>query len=121
MLTYDVTDAAGNGAARATRTVTVEDTTAPSNPTNTALGYSTAATVSADLTSGEWYNYPTPKFTWDEGADDPASGQSSSGIDFYHTLLTTDNTASPSAETGDACYYRERNRGFPRQMVIRFE
>lgn len=82
----------------------VEDTTAPTNPQNTALGFSTAATSSADLTSGNWYNYATPKFTFEEGADASGSGQSSSGIASYLTLLTTDPAASPSANTGDSCY-----------------
>jgi hypothetical protein len=81
-----------------------EDTTAPENPTATALGYSTAATPSADLTSGNWYNFATPKFTWEEATDDPDAGQSESGIDGYHMLLTTNNTATPSASTGDSCY-----------------
>lgn len=85
-------------------TTYVEDSTPPSNPATVALGYATAASSSATLTTGEWYNYATPKFTWDAGLDDAASGQSSSGIDGYHVLLTTDDIASPSAELADDCY-----------------
>jgi len=82
----------------------VEDTTAPQNPEAVALGYSTSATASADLTSGNWYNYPRPKFTWEAGEDIAAEGQSASGIDGYHLLLTTDQNATPSANLGDSCY-----------------
>jgi hypothetical protein len=82
----------------------VQDSTVPTNPDVTALGFSTAATPSADLTSGSWYNYSTPKFTWEAGVDSAVGGQSASGIDGYHVLLTTDQTATPSSQTGDLCY-----------------
>ena len=81
-----------------------EDTTPPANPDQVALGFSTSSTASADLTTATWYNFPTPKFTWNAGADDAANGQSSSGIAGYHVLLTTDQTASPSANTSNNCY-----------------
>ncbi|MBD3250027.1 MAG: hypothetical protein GF381_00415, partial [Candidatus Pacebacteria bacterium] len=85
----------------------VEDSTAPSDP-STASGYSTSSTETSDLTSGSWYNYSTPKFTWPAGVDQEASGQSASGIDGYHVLLTTTNpsetSVDPSSHTGDDCY-----------------
>ena len=85
-------------------TTYVEDSTPPANPTQVALGYTNHASASATLTSNEWYNYATPKFTWEAGLDDPAAGQSSSGIDGYHVLLTTDQNATPSANLASPCY-----------------
>lgn len=85
-------------------TTYVEDSTPPANPAQVALGYANHASSSATLTSNEWYNYATPKFTWEAGLDDPAAGQSSSGIDGYHVLLTTDQNASPSANLASPCY-----------------
>lgn len=85
-------------------TTYVEDSTPPANPAQVALGYANHASSSATLTSNNWYNYATPKFTWEAGLDDPAAGQSSSGIDGYHVLLTTDQNASPSANLASPCY-----------------
>ncbi len=85
-------------------TTYVEDSTPPANPAQVALGYANHASSSATLTSNEWYNYATPKFTWETGVDDPAQGQSSSGIDGYHVLLTTDESATPSANLASPCY-----------------
>jgi len=82
----------------------VEDTTPPQNPQQAALGYTNSASSSATLVSGEWYNYSRPKFTWEAGEDVAAEGQSSSGIDGYHLLLTTEENATPSANLGDSCY-----------------
>lgn len=82
----------------------VQDTTPPVNPSNTALGYVNSASSSATLVSGTWYNYATPKFSWDAANDVAANGQAASGVASYLALLTTDNTASPSANTGDNCF-----------------
>ncbi|MFA5136619.1 MAG: LamG-like jellyroll fold domain-containing protein [Patescibacteria group bacterium] len=82
----------------------VEDTTAPQNPESVALGYATSSTSSASLTSGTWYNYDSPMFTWDVGADDAGEGQSASGIASYYALLTQDETATPSAHIADDCF-----------------
>ena len=82
----------------------VEDSTAPDNPTNTASGYSSTSASSPDLTSGNWYNYPTPKFTWDAGTDTAAPGQSASGVASYLVLFTTDQDAVPVSNTSDDCY-----------------
>ena len=85
-------------------TTFVEDSTAPANPGQVALGYANHASASATLTNNEWYNYPKPKFTWEEGVDDAAEGQSASGIDGYHVLLTTNAEATPSANLANPCY-----------------
>lgn len=85
-------------------TTYVEDSSPPANPAQVALGYTSHASSSATLTSNSWYNYSTPKFTWEPGVDDPAEGQSSSGIDGYHVLLTTDQSATPSANLASPCY-----------------
>jgi len=82
----------------------VEDTTPPVNPEDLALGFTSAASASATLVSGANHNYPQPKFTWSAADDDPAPGQSSSGVASYHALLTTNVDATPSANLSDPCY-----------------
>lgn len=82
----------------------VEDSTAPNNPDETALGYTTSTSASATLSSGSWYNHDEPKFTWEAGVDEAPTGQSASGIDGYHVLLTQTQGAVPTAHTGDNCY-----------------
>jgi hypothetical protein len=82
----------------------VEDTTPPVNPADLALGFTSAASASATLVSGANHNYPQPKFTWSAADDDPAPGQSSSGVASYHVLFTTNVDATPSANLSDPCY-----------------
>lgn len=85
-------------------TTYVEDSTPPANPAQVALGFANHASSSATLTSNSWYNYSQPKFTWEPGVDDPAAGQSSSGIDGYHVFFTTNQAATPSANLANPCY-----------------
>ncbi|HNS94886.1 MAG TPA: DNRLRE domain-containing protein [Candidatus Woesebacteria bacterium] len=82
----------------------VEDTTPPVNPADLALGYTSVASTSATLVSGNFHNFPQPKFTWSAAEDDAASGQSASGVATYHLLMTTDAGATPSAHMSDPCY-----------------
>ncbi|MBU6388994.1 hypothetical protein KGQ71_00590 [Patescibacteria group bacterium] len=64
----------------------------PDNPaTVSALN---AAGGSVSLTSGSWYNYPAPAFSWSVPAD-YADTITPSGIAGYYVYFGTDNTADP--------------------------
>ena len=76
----------------------VEDTNAPVNPTDTALGYSSGVGTTA-LTSGSWYHYLSPTFAWGTGVDTAASGQSASGVASYTTWFQNSDTGSTSCTT----------------------
>jgi len=82
----------------------VEDSNAPTNPEASTVAAYSAGVGTTALTSGEWYNYASPSFVWGTGVDTAAEGQSASGIDSYLVLLTTDVGATPSSNTGNACY-----------------
>ncbi len=83
----------------------VGDATAPLNPSTQATGYS-AGVGTTELTSGtsNWYNYPTPYFSIPAGSDPAATGQSGSGVDGYHILLTQDVGATPTSNLASDCY-----------------
>ncbi len=82
----------------------IEDTTEPNNPTVSALGFANNEQTEPNLTSGNWYNYANPKFSWLPGEDPEPSDQASSGIHGYHVLLTKTQDAIPINHTGDNCY-----------------
>jgi len=82
----------------------IEDTTAPVNPSEVALGYGSSATGSANLISGTWYNYAHPQFVWDAAEDSVTNGQSTSGIGSYYAFFTQDTSATPSANVADDCF-----------------
>lgn len=81
----------------------VQDTNKPTNPTDTALGYSAGIGTTA-LTSNSWYNYTSPTFVWGSGVDTALPGQSVSGVAKYIVLITTDAGATPVDNSGDPCY-----------------
>jgi len=68
----------------------IADATAPTNPTSTTgLNEPGGGTT---LTSGNWYSYTSPYFSW-TGADDPGDG--ASGVAGYYVYFGTDPTADP--------------------------
>jgi hypothetical protein len=70
------------------------DTTNPTNPASlTAIN---ADGGSTELTSGNWYNYAAPKFTWGDGSD------AGSGIEGYWVYFGTSDSADPRTTRGIA-------------------
>ncbi len=96
-----------------------QDVDEPVNPSS-MTGYTTA-TKSATLTSGNWYNYLTPTFTWPAedmlgGATDGANGSGIAGYYVYFgasesaSILTegsyqTSTSFTPSSLTAGQTYY----------------
>ncbi len=72
-ITYTVSDAAGNVATAVTRTVNVQDTTAPTNPTNVTSSSHTSASSSD----------PTIDMAWTAAGSAPGATDGASGVDGY--------------------------------------
>ncbi len=83
----------GDGTQRVTlSSVTItytEDAVAPTNPTATSGLDSSGGSTS--LTSGNWYNYSAPYFSWTGAVDTGGSG-----VQGYFVYFGTDNTAEPT-------------------------
>lgn len=74
------------------------DTTPPTNASD--LTAYTTATMSATITTGNWYNYVSPYFDWPDaevtgGASDTLTG---SAVDGYYVYFGTDESADPESE-----------------------
>lgn len=68
----------------------------PDNPSVAAKSTSGGVT----LTSGNWYNYPTPYFSWTTPTD-YASGITPSGVAGYYVYFGTSGSADPSSYQTD--------------------
>ncbi len=69
------------------------DTTAPDNPASVTAKDSPSG--STTLTSGNWYNYTGPYFSWSAPSDPPSPSGGTSGVAGYYVYFGTDNTADP--------------------------
>jgi hypothetical protein len=75
-----------------------QDTTAPQNPT-TISGFNTS-TQSAALTTGNWYNYSSPYFSWpqEDATGGATDGSSGAGVKGYYVYFGTNVSADPKTD-----------------------
>lgn len=85
----------------------VQDTLAPQNPAVEGVVVYSSATNSAQLSSGNWYSYPSINITWPSegspsGATDTATG---SGVLGYYAAMFATESGNPINEN----YFQEEN------------
>ncbi|MEX2055089.1 MAG: fibronectin type III domain-containing protein, partial [Candidatus Andersenbacteria bacterium] len=75
-------------------TVTATSDTSPPNNPSTASGKDSVS-GSVTLTSGNWYNYTAPYFSWTPPSDPPSGSGGVSGVAGYYVYYGTDSSADP--------------------------
>ena len=82
----------------------VEDTQAPSNIGATDMTVYTAVGSTQTVATATWNNFEKPVFNWIGATDVPSEGQSVSGVNKYHVLLSKDIGSTPVDGKSNSCY-----------------